>query len=112
MFHHPHLQILIDLQAKMKSAEGYLGANITEAWKRKYQVLPGRTHPMMNMSGTGGYILHAFKIFDDPDAEAILIHRQKKRKVDKSTDIQGTANPSGEDIIMSESIKDEQAASR
>lgn len=65
----------------MKDAGGYLGANITEAWKRKYQVksvrlrvfypthisgwqvLPGRTHPMMNMSGTGGYILHAFKMY-------------------------------------------------
>ena len=56
VFHYPHLQvrfhlrgpfiwvrlpgsqILVDLQAKMKSAGGYLGANITEAWKRKYQV--------------------------------------------------------------------------
>jgi len=34
----PGSQILVDLQAKMKSAGGYLGANITEAWKRKYQV--------------------------------------------------------------------------
>lgn len=56
VFHSPHLQVrshvrflirfahlhgsqvLVDLQAKMKSAGGYLGANITEAWKRKYQV--------------------------------------------------------------------------
>ncbi|KAF9650278.1 Gcd10p-domain-containing protein [Thelephora ganbajun] len=63
VFHCPHLQILVDLQAKMKSAGGYLGANVTEAWKRKYQVLPGRTHPTMNMSGSGGYILHAFKMY-------------------------------------------------
>ena len=26
---------------------------------RKYQVFPGRTHPEMQTSGTGGYLLHA-----------------------------------------------------
>ena len=34
----PGSQVLVGLQAKMKSAGGYLGANITESWKRKYQV--------------------------------------------------------------------------
>jgi len=111
VFHSPHLQIFVDLQAKMKSAGGYLGANITEAWKRKYQVLPGRTHPMMNMSGTGGYVLHAFKIFDDPDAQAILVHRQKKRKVEKPAEAQGTTESPGEDVVMSELTEDKQAAS-
>ncbi|KAF9785778.1 Gcd10p-domain-containing protein [Thelephora terrestris] len=110
VFHCPHLQarlpmefsfILVDLQAKMKAAGGYLGMNITEAWKRKYQVLPGRTHPLMNMSGTGGYILHALKIFDDPNAQAILIHRQKKRKTEKPDEAQAV----GEDVAMSDSTE-------
>lgn len=107
VFHCPHVQILVDLQAKMKSAGGYLGANVSEAWKRKYQVLPGRTHPIMNMSGTGGYILHAFKIFDDPDAQAILVHRQKKRKVEKETEAQATSESAGEDIVMSEESREQ-----
>jgi len=102
VFHCPHLQILVDLQTKMKSAGGYLGANVTEAWKRKYQVLPGRTHPMMNMSGTGGYILHAFKIFDDPDARAILIHRQKKRKAEIPAEVEVVTASPGEDVTMSD----------
>jgi len=82
---------------------------------------------MMNMSGTGGYILHAFKMyvfplprriytpvltsplcrFDDPDAQAILIHRQKKRKIGKTAEAQGTAESSGEDVaMMSELVED------
>lgn len=84
-------QILVDLQARMRTAGGYLGANITEAWKRKYQVssthcaglvkthveglqvLPGRTHPMMNMSGTGGHLLHAFKMYVIPRLGASVL---------------------------------------
>ena len=30
---------------------------------RRYQVLPGRTHPMMNASGSGGFILHVIKMY-------------------------------------------------
>jgi hypothetical protein len=84
---------------------------------------------MMNMSGTGGYILHAFKMcvfpmplhfrldvsslrrFDDPDAQAILIHRQKKRKIGKPAEAQGTAESPGEDVMMSESLEDKQTTS-
>lgn len=42
---------------------GYLGASLTEGFLRKYQVLPGRTHPMMNASGSGGFILHVLKVY-------------------------------------------------
>lgn len=27
------------------------------------QILPGRTHPTMNTSGSGGFILHAIKVY-------------------------------------------------
>lgn len=33
-----------------------------ESWWREYQVLPGRTHPEMSTSGTGGYILSGIKV--------------------------------------------------
>lgn len=75
---------------------------------------------MMNMSGTGGYILHAFKMyvifpfyippfqhfrsFDDPDAQAILIHRQKKRKLEKPVGAQEATESAGEDVRMSEEL--------
>eukprot|EP00854_Cymbomonas_tetramitiformis_P007681 gene7680-9144_t len=34
-----------------------VGLQLSEPWMRIQQVLPMRTHPMMSMSGTGGYLL-------------------------------------------------------
>lgn len=59
------LQLLADLQAYMRQIPRYLAPSITEGWLRRYQVLPGRTHPTMNTSGSGGFLLHAIKVFDD-----------------------------------------------
>ncbi|KAN0100372.1 Gcd10p family domain containing protein [Tylopilus felleus] len=58
------LQPLTDLQAKMRLIPSYLAPSITESWLRRYQVLPGRTHPTMNTSGSGGFLLHAIKVYD------------------------------------------------
>jgi tRNA (adenine-N(1)-)-methyltransferase non-catalytic subunit len=55
-------QILADLQSKMRLKPGFLGLTLSEAWLRRYQVLPGRTHPMMSTSGSGGFLLHAIKV--------------------------------------------------
>ena len=53
------------------------------------QVLPGRTHPEMTISGGGGYILHARRIInnDDPgDAGGPSVETVKQ--VDKSSSSQ------------------------
>lgn len=42
--------------------------DISESWMREYQVLPQRTHPMMEMNGASGYILTGTKIEPDYDA--------------------------------------------
>lgn len=47
----------------MRLNPGYLAPSITESWLRRYQVLPGRTHPTMHTSGSGGFILHAIKVY-------------------------------------------------
>ncbi|KAJ3861782.1 Gcd10p-domain-containing protein [Lentinula novae-zelandiae] len=80
--HSPHSQPLVDLQNKLRNAPGFLGPSLTEGWLRKYQVLPGRTHPTMNSSGSGGYILHVIKVYDDPTANSVIIPRSKKPKTD------------------------------
>ncbi|KAJ7040317.1 Gcd10p family-domain-containing protein [Mycena alexandri] len=59
----PYAQILSDLHAKLRALPEYLGPSLTEVWLRRYQVLPGRTHPTMNTSGTGSFILHAIKVY-------------------------------------------------
>ena len=34
----------------------------------------------MAMSGSGGFILHTIKVFDDPDATSVTSHRQRATK--------------------------------
>ncbi|EPS96685.1 hypothetical protein FOMPIDRAFT_1032304 [Fomitopsis schrenkii] len=96
--HSPYVQIVTDLQNQLRELPQYLGPAVTEMWLRRYQVLPGRTHPMMNMSGSGGFILHTIRIYDDPTAQSIVAHRQKKKaKLDADT-----AGSSRQDSVMSE----------
>ncbi|QRV94729.1 tRNA (adenine(58)-N(1))-methyltransferase non-catalytic subunit TRM6 [Ceratobasidium sp. AG-Ba] len=74
-FSHP----LIEAQSRMRAIPTYLAPAVTEAWHREYQVLPGRTHPYMNMPGAGGFILSAIKIYDAPEASSVLLHRKELR---------------------------------
>lgn len=74
------LQVIVDLAARVRGRSGYLAPTVVEAWLRQYQVLPGRTHPTMNTSGTGGYLFHALKVYDDPNASAAVVLRQRKVK--------------------------------
>ncbi|CCM04469.1 uncharacterized protein FIBRA_06649 [Fibroporia radiculosa] len=78
--HSLHVQVITDLQNKLRDDPQFLGPTMTEMWLRRYQVLPGRTHPMMNMSGSGGFILHTTKIYDDPAASSVMAHRQRAKK--------------------------------
>lgn len=77
--HSPHVQILVDLQLRMRTVTRYLCPTVTEAWLRRYQVLPGRTHPTMVTSGSGGFILHSIRVHDDCDASAATMNRRQKR---------------------------------
>ncbi|KAJ7161279.1 Gcd10p family-domain-containing protein [Mycena crocata] len=63
VIHSPHVQILSELHTKIRALTGYLCPSVTEVWLRRYQVLPGRTHPTMNTSGSGGFIFHAIKVY-------------------------------------------------
>ncbi|KAI9445069.1 Gcd10p-domain-containing protein [Lactarius indigo] len=76
--YNPHLQVVSDLQTTLRLDPQYLAPSISESWLRRYQVLPGRTHPVMSTSGGGGYLLHAIKIYNDPSAEPVAVHRRPK----------------------------------
>ncbi|TRM66234.1 Gcd10p family-domain-containing protein [Schizophyllum amplum] len=80
VFHHPNHQPIVNLSARIRGQPGYLAPTVVEPWLRQYQVLPGRTHPTMNTSGTGGYIFHSMKVYDDPSASAAVVLRQRKVK--------------------------------
>lgn len=75
----PFIHPLIEAQSRMRPVPKYLAPSVSEAWLREYQVLPGRTHPYMNMPGAGGYILTTIKVYDDPEASSVLLHRKELR---------------------------------
>lgn len=66
--HSPYLQPLVEAHAKLRGDEEFINISVTEPWLRKYQVLPGRTHPEMTTSSTAGFILHALRVFGEAQA--------------------------------------------
>jgi tRNA (adenine-N(1)-)-methyltransferase non-catalytic subunit len=56
-------QPLAEAADSLLRAKSAVCMDLHEPWSREHQVLPQRTHPMMNMSATGGYVLVGFKVF-------------------------------------------------
>lgn len=54
------MEPLAELYSELR-AKRCINVKLSESWLRKYQVLPGRTRPDMNMSGSGGYLLTGIK---------------------------------------------------
>ncbi|KAJ8533434.1 hypothetical protein ON010_g13820 [Phytophthora cinnamomi] len=52
--------------ATLQKMEAIIDLQLNETWTRENQVLPGRTHPEMNMSACSGYLLSGIKILDIP----------------------------------------------
>ncbi|OCF78658.1 tRNA (adenine-N(1)-)-methyltransferase non-catalytic subunit TRM6 [Kwoniella mangroviensis CBS 8886] len=88
----PHMQVLAELLAWSKKDPHYLHDTLSESWERTYQVLPGRTHPMMNTSTSGGWLWSAIRVHPSqfqPESHS----RFKRRKTGKQS---GKETPSGE----------------
>ncbi|KAJ7751187.1 Gcd10p family-domain-containing protein [Mycena maculata] len=116
----PYVQVLSDLHTKLRALPGYLCPSVTEVWLRRYQVLPGRTHPTMNTSGSGGFILHAIKVYvsrlcgstrvdlgvryNDENANAITSHRRPKASASNSSN--GVSTVVAADVAMADADDD------
>ncbi|KAK8936516.1 hypothetical protein KSP39_PZI012786 [Platanthera zijinensis] len=59
------LQPLAMCMHKLQASKMAINLQISEPWLREYQVLPSRTHPHMQMSAFGGYILSGIRIGSD-----------------------------------------------
>ncbi|CCW63296.1 unnamed protein product [Phytomonas sp. EM1] len=64
----PFLEDLTDLFPRLRM--DCVNIRISETWYRHYQVLPQRTHPTVNMSTAGGYLLTAIKVERNPNPSA------------------------------------------
>ncbi|CAG8466526.1 4713_t:CDS:10 [Paraglomus occultum] len=93
-----HKEVLVDAFTYLRMSKQCINPEITESWLRNYQVLPGRTHPEMTISGGGGYILHAKRIInnDDPGYAGPSVETVK-RQIDKSS--------SSQDQMMTDAIE-------
>ncbi|KAL6493039.1 hypothetical protein OROGR_032798 [Orobanche gracilis] len=60
--YHPYLQPLASCMYNLQSEKMATGLQISEPWLREYQVLPSRTHPHMQMSSSGGYLLSGTRL--------------------------------------------------
>ncbi|PKI77429.1 hypothetical protein CRG98_002202 [Punica granatum] len=60
--YHQYLQPLATCMHYLQTEKMAIGMEISEPWLREYQVLPSRTHPCMQMSAFGGYILSGTRI--------------------------------------------------
>lgn len=57
---------LVECYVKLKELGGTVNLQLTNTWLRHYQVLPNRTHPMLLMSGGGGYLLSGTTVAPGP----------------------------------------------
>jgi tRNA (adenine-N(1)-)-methyltransferase non-catalytic subunit len=55
------MQPLVECYQALFSSGCVVNLRLTETWHRNYQVLPKRTHPLMNMSAASGFILSGIK---------------------------------------------------
>ncbi|XP_031118360.1 tRNA (adenine(58)-N(1))-methyltransferase non-catalytic subunit trm6 [Ipomoea triloba] len=60
--YHQYAQPLATCMHNLQVEKLAIGLQISEPWLREYQVLPSRTHPHMQMSAFGGYILSGTRI--------------------------------------------------
>ena len=74
--YHGTKEALLETSTWMRRCADLLAPQLTESWLRKSQVLPGRTHPEMSTWGTGGSLLTATKVIDQP-VQAALTKRER-----------------------------------
>lgn len=58
----PYLSVLSSAQHSLRTSPDFIHVTISEPWLRRYQVLPGRTHPEMNGTLGGGFMLSAIRV--------------------------------------------------
>ncbi|KMZ70260.1 tRNA (Adenine-N(1)-)-methyltransferase non-catalytic subunittrm6 [Zostera marina] len=68
VIYHQFLQPLAVCMKKLMTSKIAIALRISEPFIREYQVLPGRTHPFMEMNGFGGYILSGIRVQEIPES--------------------------------------------
>ncbi|KIR43678.1 tRNA (adenine(58)-N(1))-methyltransferase non-catalytic subunit TRM6 [Cryptococcus deuterogattii 99/473] len=100
----PYYQVLAELLNWSKKDPNYLNDTLTESWERTYQVLPGRTHPMMTTSATGGYLWSATRVHPSqfqPESH----QRFKRRKTGKASGKEQSSSVAKDEETVNQSLE-------
>lgn len=98
-FTFPHVSFFffsfVDCFRELQKQNLAINLRLSDTWLREYQILPGRTHPNMNMSQCGGYLLSGIKLCPLTGQKNDLHQdtaRRGGRRVKKSKKNSGTNN--------------------
>jgi tRNA (adenine58-N1)-methyltransferase non-catalytic subunit len=104
-----YMEPLIECFREIQKQGLAINLRLMDTWMREYQVLPGRTHPAMNMSQCGGFLLTGCKLcpvhgHDSVDDSALLEEiktsmggRRRKLRYSKSIGKKATLGDSKRD---------------
>ncbi|XP_055042502.2 tRNA (adenine(58)-N(1))-methyltransferase non-catalytic subunit TRM6 [Misgurnus anguillicaudatus] len=76
---------LIECYTKLREQGGAINLRLTDSWLRHYQVLPNRTHPVLLMSGGGGYLLSGTTVDKSGNRQKSEEPAAKRMKLDESS---------------------------
>jgi tRNA (adenine-N(1)-)-methyltransferase non-catalytic subunit len=74
--YNPHKEYLVKPYLAMRDVKTMINVRLSDSWMREYQVPvhASGTHPLMSMSGHGGFILTGLKVLDNE-----VVHAHSKR---------------------------------
>lgn len=73
-------QVLFPALQALKSHPSFVAPTIHEPFLRRYQVLPGRTHPEMQGMASGGLVLSCIRVLENEEAQAVSMARKGKKR--------------------------------
>jgi tRNA (adenine58-N1)-methyltransferase non-catalytic subunit len=100
------LEPLVQCFQRLQDDKVAINLRLCDTWMREYQVLEGRTHPFMQMSQNGGYILTGVRLHgttghNELDDKVLETAKTKWRKMKRSQGVRrsGTPRPTGKKEI-------------
>jgi tRNA (adenine-N(1)-)-methyltransferase non-catalytic subunit len=112
----PYKETLLETYNYLRNSPEFVNAQITESWMREHQAKKGRFHPLMSMSGSGGFLISAIRVYNNPNVQPIssaIVANKLKRKREALEKLEGEPQSkisNTEDSI--ESIKSEETTDK
>jgi len=101
----PTPEPLLELQEMLIREEAAMNLHISESWMREHQVLPGRTHPLMSMSGSSGFLLSGIRVHkksEKPPSRNVAVREAPAPALDVENDKDEVTSPASKKLKVAE----------